>query len=122
MAKQVMAGGSDDGATIEHFLASAEVLAADGSGWAAVAPMSSPRACAAAGLLPNGRVIVVGGQSAAADASALASAEQWGPATCTWSSLPPMAAARSEAACCVLADGRFAVVGGVGAERNWFKH
>ena len=50
--------------------ASAEVLAADGSGWEAVAPMSGPRECAAAGLLPdfpNGRGIWVMGDVYEAD-------------------------------------------------------
>ena len=99
--------------------ASAEVLAADGSGWAAVAAMSCPRMLAAAGLLPSGRVIVAGGKSGAGDAAILATVEQWDPVEDRWSVLPPMLHARSQAAGVVLADGRFAVVGGIGADSDF---
>ena len=95
--------------------ASAEVLSADGSGWAAVAAMPGPRAFAAAGLLPSGWVIVAGGCSGPG-AAALATVEQWDPVEDRWSVLPPMLHARTEAAGVVLADGRFAVFGGIGAD------
>ena len=113
---RLLVAGGAAGAT---FHASAEVLTADGSGWVAAAPMSGRRAFAAAGLLlllPRGRVIVAGGLSANDPSTALSTAELWDPAEDRWSALPPMAHARAGAAACVLADGRFAVVGGMAAD------
>ena len=101
---------TEDGGMVHH--ASAEVLAADGSGWEAVAPMSGPRVSAVAGLLPNGIVVVAGGQSTDVFTSATRTVEQWDPVANKWSALPSMVAARSGAAGCVLADGRFVMVGG----------
>ena len=66
------------------------------------------------GLLPSCRVIVAGGKSGAGIAARLATVEQWDPIEDRWSALLPMLHARSEAAGVVLADGRFAVVGGFG--------
>ena len=110
----------------QTYHASAEVLAADGSGWAAAAAMSGPRTFAAAGLLPSGRVIVAGGKSGAGDAAILATVEQWDPVEDRWSVLPPMLNARLGPTGVVLVDGRFAVVGGFGADDhgadNWHTH
>ena len=96
--------------------ASVEVLAAACSGWVAVAAMSALLVFATAGLLPSGRVIVAGGRSATDNALALASVEQWDPVEDRWSVLPPMLHARTEAAGVLLADGRFAVMGVIGAD------
>eukprot|EP01045_Picozoa_sp_COSAG04_P018348 COSAG04_NODE_1693_length_5912_cov_5.083606_1_plen_116_part_10 len=69
--------------------ASAEVLAADGSGWSALAPTGTAgtvvRNHPAAAALPCGKVLVAGGFCP------LNTAELWDPATGTWSDLPPMA-------------------------------
>jgi hypothetical protein len=92
-------------------LASVEVLAADGSGWAALPPMATTRYGAVAGRLPGGQVIVAGGMSGVDD-GVVASAGLWDPATGAWAALPPMAHARHMAAGCVLPSGRFAVLGG----------
>jgi hypothetical protein len=88
------------------------VLAADGSGWAALPPMATARYGAVAGRLPGGQVIVAGGFGG--DDESLASAELWDPATGAWAALPPMAQPRGFAAGCVLPSGRFAVLGGAG--------
>eukprot|EP01047_Picozoa_sp_COSAG01_P033092 COSAG01_NODE_2421_length_7726_cov_72.763472_1_plen_518_part_00 len=104
----LVAGGFDDD---EIDLASAEVLAADGSSWSAVAPMRAARFGAVGGLLPGGRVIVAGG-AIDLEGNYLATAELWDPVTNVWTELPPMTTARQHAAGCVLLDGRFAVVGG----------
>jgi hypothetical protein len=107
----LVAGGESDE---DHIcLASAELLAADGSSWSAVAPMRAARCGAVGGLLAGGRVIVAGGEYYDyAGANILATAELWDPVTNVWTELPPMATARKHAAGCVLPDGRFAVVGG----------
>ena len=90
-----------------------EVLAADGSGWSALAPMGTARYEPVAAMLLCGKVLVAGGWNR----SALKTAELWDPATGAWSDLPPMAEGRCGAGCCVLPSGRVAVVGGyVGAE------
>eukprot|EP01045_Picozoa_sp_COSAG04_P015685 COSAG04_NODE_1260_length_7507_cov_4.076404_1_plen_326_part_10 len=95
-------------------LASVEVLAADGSGWSALAPMGAQRANAAAATLPCGKVLVAGGASA--NSKFFKTAELWDPATGAWSDLPPMAEERNAAGCCVLPSGRVAVVGGLGSD------
>jgi hypothetical protein len=107
----LVAGGAEHD---DICLASAEVLAVDGSSWSAVAPMHTARYRAVGGLLPGGRVIVAGGAVVADsdDEDFLATAELWDPVTNVWTELPPMTEAREDAAGCVLPDGRFAVVGG----------
>ena len=67
--------------------------------------------------LPDGRVLVAGGdgayQGASLDgANVTASAEAYDPATDTWSPLPPMPEPRAGGAAVVLADGSVLLVGG----------
>jgi hypothetical protein len=71
---------------------------------------------AAAGL-PDGRIVCAGG----GDGGDLSSAEMWGPpvqgapdAAWTWRQLPAMSVARYGRRGCVMSDGRFAVLGGLG--------
>eukprot|EP01045_Picozoa_sp_COSAG04_P016717 COSAG04_NODE_1420_length_6837_cov_13.629564_6_plen_385_part_00 len=90
-------------------LASVEILAADGSGWSAIAPMRLARNVPVAVGLPCGKVLVAGGLAPGLTHD---TAELWDPATGAWSDLPPMAGARSGASCCVLPSGRVAVIGG----------
>eukprot|EP01047_Picozoa_sp_COSAG01_P020064 COSAG01_NODE_1134_length_11558_cov_8.381360_8_plen_228_part_00 len=106
----LVAGGVNDD---DIDLASAEVLAEDGSSWSAVAPMRAARYGAVGGLLPGGRVIVAGGSGWDDDGEDyLATAQLWDPETDVWTELPPMTKGRSQPAGCVLPDGRFVVVGG----------
>jgi hypothetical protein len=104
--RMLVAGSSGD----INDVASVEVLAADGSGWATLEPMATARSNAVAGRLPGGQVIVAGGANVG---NLLASAELWDPPTGTWAELPPMAEPRYSAAGCVLPSGRFAVLGGM---------
>ena len=104
----------DDDDEDSELLASVEVLAADGSGWSALAPMGTARAGPATVVLPCGKVLVAGGMDSAV--VPLKTAELWDPATRAWSDLPPMERARSHAGCCVLPSGRVAVVGGQGID------
>jgi hypothetical protein len=71
------------------------------------------RAYAAAGRLPDGRIVCAGGIGVGS------SAEVWGPpdqgaadAAWSWRALPAMSTARYGCGGCVLSDGRFAVLGG----------
>jgi hypothetical protein len=110
--RTMVAGGVANNGQV---LASVEALAADGSGWSALAPMLTARAFASIGLLRSGHVIVAGGRTT--PFSVTAAAELWDPATNTWSALPPMARARGQVASCVLPSGRFVVLGGSGADQ-----
>jgi hypothetical protein len=92
------------------------VLAADGSGWSDLPPLTGARAGVATALLPDGKLLVAGGMSAAAAGTALNTAELWDPATQKWTALPPMAHKRMNPAACVLPSGRVAVVGGWGTD------
>eukprot|EP01047_Picozoa_sp_COSAG01_P054096 COSAG01_NODE_5870_length_3980_cov_35.431847_2_plen_166_part_00 len=97
--KVLVAGGFKTSGYEDINLASAEVLAADGSSWSAVAPMHTARYGAVGGLLPGGRVIVAGGSENDDDGeNILATAELWDPVTNVWTELPPMATARLHAA------------------------
>ena len=97
----------------DRYLASVEVLAADGSGWSALAPMHTARNGHAAAVLPCGKVLVAGGCARGMPA-VTAAAELWDPATGAWSELPPLTVRRGFVDGCVLPSGRAAVVGGVG--------
>ena len=62
------------------------VLAADGSGWSVLEPMSTARSDMGTALLPCGRVLVAGGQTAANDDGDRRAVD---PATGAWTNLPP---------------------------------
>eukprot|EP01045_Picozoa_sp_COSAG04_P000839 COSAG04_NODE_24_length_37684_cov_50.391060_5_plen_372_part_00 len=113
---------NDDDGDYGLAIASVEVLAADGSGWSALAAMGTARASSAAAVLPCGKVLVAGGSGFVTNGAdedeyhdeTLKTAELWDPATGEWSELPPMARPQSDAACCLLPSGRVAVLGGGG--------
>lgn len=73
--------------------------------------MSTPRFGAAAALLPDGTVLVAGGQNGKRSDTALKTAELWDPVTRAWAVLPAMSYARVFCSACVLPSGRVAVVG-----------
>lgn len=69
------------------------------------------RSGASAALLPDGRVLLSGGQDLSS--TALTSADIWDPTTDSWSPTGSMATARYSASATVLADGRVLVAGGI---------
>ena len=77
--------------------------------WSPVAPMSHPRFGASAAVLPDGKVLVTGGQSTS---EVLASAEIYDPVADSWSPTGTMAAARQFHGSATLPDGRVMVFGG----------
>lgn len=73
--------------------------------------LSSARGDHTATLLPNGKVLVVGGWTGT---SCLASTEIYNPETDTWSSAGNLAAARSSHTATLLPNGKVLVIGGFG--------
>ncbi len=84
---------------------------ADGSGWAVTAPMPLTSYSHTATLLPDGRVLVVGGVTSSQHVT-LARAQLYDPATATWTATQPLAQARSHHTATLLPDGKVLVAGG----------
>jgi len=81
------------------------------------APMSTPRSGNTATLLPNGKVLVVGGFSGPG-VPALASAEVYDPATNTWTPVAAMNQPRAHHAAVLMGNGKVFVTGGEGGPGN----
>jgi N-acetylneuraminic acid mutarotase len=80
----LVAGGESDGSSR---IGSADIFDPQSNKWTTTGSMAQPRSGAMSALLPDGRVIVVGGLGAN---TILASAEIYDPQTGTWSSGPSM--------------------------------
>lgn len=87
--------------------------------WSSAPSMAVPRAYQTATLLPNGKVLVVGGRGLIAISAAwelpgkaIASAELYDPRTRRWSSAGTLSAPRYAHTATLLADGKVLVVGG----------
>ncbi len=86
--------------------------------WTAATPMHAGRHDFTATVLPNGKVLVIGGSSAGGSDSIyspLASAERYDPATNTWTPVANLATARYGHAAALLGDGTVLVAGGITA-------
>ncbi|WP_437670256.1 kelch repeat-containing protein [Sorangium sp. So ce131] len=90
-------------------LSSAEVFDPGTGRWTVVPPMAAPRKEHTATLLPEGRVLVIGGLD---DDEALQSVEIFDPRTNGWTTAPPMASARHGHTATLLRSGDVLVVGG----------
>ena len=93
-------------------LASVEAWSPTNGKWTSVAPMQRPRQGHTATLLPDGRVLVVGGETES-NAPAAIPAELWTPSTGRWSSLPGPRWQRAGHTATLLPDGRVLIVGGM---------
>jgi hypothetical protein len=84
--------------------------------WQQTAPMNDPRVYHTLTMLPDGKVLAVGGNTNTDQAiitSGVLRAEIWDPATQTWSTAAPMAAARNyHSTALLMPDGRVLVAGG----------
>jgi hypothetical protein len=96
-------------------LATAALYDPVGGGWRATGSMHVGRADAAAALLADGRVLVIGGDKDGFR-RAIAPAELYDPASGTWAATASMAEARFSEIAILLLDGRVLVVGGAGTE------
>lgn len=99
-----------------HLLASAELYDPTSGAWHATGSMRTPRSGHSATLLPNGKVLVVGGRdfaSGADRATVLSSAELFDPTTGTWTATGDLAVARTGHTATMLKDGEVLVAGGV---------
>jgi N-acetylneuraminic acid mutarotase len=80
--------------------------------WSSAANMATARYAHTATLLPNGTVLVAGGNDGTSGTSAVASAELYDPATNTWSAPGSMATARFGHSATLLPNGKVLVAGG----------
>ena len=113
---RVLVAGGRRGRTYGETLDSAEVYDPVSGRWNPTASMSFRRAGHTATLLPNGRVLVVGGRSVTEDfgSSLPDAAELYDPRTNQWSKTAPGGIARQGHTATLLRDGRVLVVGGMG--------
>ncbi|OJH36916.1 Kelch repeat-containing protein [Cystobacter ferrugineus] len=88
------------------------LLACTSASWAPTSAMVTPRYLHTATLLPNGKVLVVGGKNV--DAT-LATVEVYDPATGTWSPTGSMTTPRYSHTATLLPNGKVLVVGGIGS-------
>ena len=116
--KILVMGGSDPAT------ATAEVIDLNAANptWRYVAPMASPRKQHVATILPDGKVLVIGGHSGPGKdnpAYPVYAAEMWDPATEQWTTLASMATFRGyHSTALVLPDGRVMSAGGENVGNN----
>ena len=111
--KVLVAGGADIiSETSVNPLATAELYDPSTGTWTTTGNMTRARARHTATLLPNGKVLVVGGSGSAAGSDSLATAELYDPSTGTWTATGNMIEARTRHTATLLPDGRVLVAGG----------
>ncbi len=110
--KVLVAGGQSGDFIRKEILATAEVYDPASDTWSATGSMTAPRWGHTAMLLPDGKVLVMGGRADSSFASWLATAEVYDPASGTWSATGSMAAPLEDRKALLLPDGKVLVVGG----------
>jgi Kelch motif len=112
--KVLVSGGKiDEADPFEPYFKSAEVYDPATGTWSATGSMAEGRSEHTATLLPNGKVLVAGGNG-------LLAAELYDPATGTWSPTGSMAATHSEHTATLLPNGKVLVAGELGSpEGPW---
>jgi hypothetical protein len=112
--KVLVVGGSQADGYHVGSSSSAELYDPQTNSWSAAASMRTPRSFHTATLLPDGRVLVVGGVKTSSDVSGevLASAELYDPRTDIWAPAPPLSTARAKHDAILLANQHVLVFGG----------
>jgi Kelch motif/Galactose oxidase, central domain len=105
----LVAGGDYVDGGGDHYLASADVFDPATNAFTPVGDMGIPRVRAAAAPLPDGRVLVAGGNDGT---TRLSSAEVFNPGTNAFTPVNDMGTDRARAAAVPLPDGRVLVAGG----------
>ena len=106
--KVLVAGGYNIISHHTSYLSAAELYDPSNGAWTVTGSMNFAREYHTATLLPNGQVLVAGGDTG----TVLASSELYNPATGTWSLTNMMNTARSYAAATLLPNGKVLVTGG----------
>ncbi len=107
----LITGGDSYAAAIPGVPAAAPLVVAQSPGtFTAIADMTTPRWVHTATLLPDGQVLIAGGENASSPL--LSSTEIYDPATQTFTPSGNMTMARSGHTATLLADGRVLIVGG----------
>lgn len=103
-----------------YVLASAELYDPQTNSWSPAASLRTARVYHTATLLPDGRVLVVGGIEFyyTGYQRALASAELYDPVSNTWAAASPLKVARGKHSATILADRRLLVMGGGATSGN----
>jgi N-acetylneuraminic acid mutarotase len=100
------------------YLTSAELYDPATGLWTFTGSLTGPRAGHTATLLPNGKVLVVGGSSSNLASTLLASSELFDPATGLWTSTGSLANTRSNHTATLLPNGKVLVAGGASTIGN----
>ena len=109
----LVAGGTSTEPSNDRPLASAEIYNPVAGAWRTVGSMATGRELVKAILLPDGRVLAVGGSIGHfGKYKALASAEVYDPKTERWTSTGALLKARTQFTMTLLGDGRVLVAGG----------
>jgi hypothetical protein len=109
----IVGGGAQNGLGVSEVLSSGEIYDPKTRTFSPTGPMTTARDHHTATLLPDGRVLVTGGEGVG---GRLASAEIFDPKTGTFSPTGPMTTDRAVHTATLLDDGHVLVTGGVGAE------
>lgn len=109
--KVIVVGGLITAAQTQQALSSAELYDPTTGLWTATGTLSGPRFDHTATLLPNGRLLVVGGRN---NQTVLDSAELYDPVTGTWTKTPVPGVARYAHTATLLKTGQVLIAGGLG--------
>lgn len=107
--KVLVVGGGNDATPASLALASVEIYDPVDDSWVPAASLATARLLHSATLLPNGKVLVAGGQG---NDGLITAAELYDPANNTWTEAGSMAALRQLCTATLLANGKVLIAGG----------